>query len=87
MFRKKEKFKHYILTKIFIDTNLPIYYHNTIIRGKINVSIDVLNSLDLAYDNSVKEWISTYMNPFLEKILDENELQREKVGEKKFLVF
>ena len=85
--QKKEKFKDYILTKIFIDTNLPIYYHNTINRGKVNLSIEVLNALDLAYSNSVKEWISTYMNPFLEKILDEYEIQRDKVGEKKFLAF
>ena len=85
--QKKEKFKDYILTKIFIDTNLPIYYHDTIYKGEKNLSIEVLNSLDLAYSNSVEEWVSTYMNPFLEKILDENEIQRNKVGEKKFLAF
>ncbi len=85
--QKKDKFKDYILTKIFIDTNLPIYYHDNIYNGETNLSIEVLNSLDLAYASSVKEWVYTYMKPFLEKILDENELQRGKVGEKKFLAF
>ena len=85
--QKKNKFKDYILTKIFTDTNSPIYYHDTINRGEINLSIEVLNSFDLAHDYSIKEWISIYMNPFLEKILDENEKNRDKVGEKKFLEF
>ena len=67
--------------------NSPIYYHDTINRGEINLSIEVLNSFDLAHDYSIKEWISIYMNPFLEKILDENEKNRDKVGEKKFLEF
>ena len=87
--RKKEKFKDYLLNKIIIDPNLPIYYESTIIEGEINNALKALNSFDLVCTNIQKKWIEENMNRFLSVILKDNtsNINREKNGEKEFLEF
>ena len=85
--QKKQKFKDYILNKIIIDTNLPIYYDNSIFGEKINYSLEILNTIDSVYLSSKEEWIKINMNLFLNAVLEEKSTIRQKNGEKVFLQF
>ena len=85
--QKKQKFKDYILNKIIIDTNLPIYYENSIFGEKVNYSLEILNAIDSVYSSSKEQWIKINMNLFLNAVLEEKSTKREKNGEKVFLQF
>ena len=84
--KKKEKFKEYLLNKIIIDINLPIYYKN-LTNGKRNYSQETLNSIDSAYSKIKEQWINESMEDFLNIIFDEKSSIRYKDGEKAFLKF
>ena len=85
--QKMLKFKQYLLNKIIIDTNLPIYFEETINEQQINYSLETLNSIDSACSKIKEEWIKKNMNIFLNAILNEKNSQRYKEGEAKFLEF
>ncbi len=85
--QKMLKFKQYLLNKIIIDTNLPIYFEETINEQQINYSLETLNSIDSACSKIKEEWIKKNMNIFLNAILNEKNSKRYKEGEAKFLEF
>ena len=85
--KKKEKFKNFILNKIIIDPNFPIYSKKIIFKGIVNYSLRTLDSLDSVCTIFKEQWIHVEMNNFLDEIFEEIEINRYKNGEKFFLEF
>ena len=73
---KKERFKNFILNKIIIDPNLPIYSENLLFDEIVNRSLRTLDSLDSLCAKIKEEWISIEMKEFLKEILEEKSINR-----------
>ena len=81
---KKEKFSDYLLNKIIIDINLPIYNNR-----KINLSLEALNSFDAVCSTMEKQWIKKIKPNFIDAILNEKTSSEFRYinGERIFLEF
>ena len=85
--KKKEKFKNFILNKIIIDPNLPIYSQKLIFTGIVNYSLLTLDSLDSVCTIIKEQWIKIEMGEFLQAIFKGKNINKYKNGEKFFLQF
>ena len=85
--KKKEKFKNFILNKIIIDPNLPIYSQKLIFTGIVNYSLLTLDSLDSVCTIIKEQWIKIEMGKFLQAIFKGKNINKYKNGEKFFLEF
>lgn len=84
--QKKNSFSDYILSRIVVDPDLPIYSSNTII-GTRNYANDTINSINKAYEISKKDWLTSYRDSFLNAVLNSKSKRRFEDGEKEFLKF